>query len=358
MKEYSGEILDCIVIGGGQAGLACGYYLQKTNLNYLILDEQEKAGGAWLHTWDSLRIFSPPEQSSLPGYIMPKDDNEYPSKNHVINYLSDYEKRYNLPMERPVSVKDVDFDGEIYFVKSDTGMVFKSKTVIAATGTWKNPYLPNFIGLDKFQGRILHSASYKSPETFEGKNIMIIGAGNSAAQIYADLFGKANLYWCTKESPTFLPDYVDGRYLFNTATSRYKEYLKSGEKKAENHLGFIVQVEPVKKLVKEENMLYYDMFEYFTENEAVWKDGKKAKIDVIIYCTGFKSSISYLENLKIMHNNRIKTKGTRAENIKGLWLVGFGDWTGYASATLIGVGRTAKKTVEEIREYLQIISPA
>ena len=69
-------IYDCIVIGGGQAGLACGYYLNKEKINYLILDNQEKAGGAWLHTWENLHIFSPAESSSLPGYLMPKAEDE------------------------------------------------------------------------------------------------------------------------------------------------------------------------------------------------------------------------------------------------------------------------------------------
>lgn len=352
MNGYSGDIKDCIVIGGGQAGLACGYYLRKSGLDFMILDDQEKPGGAWLHTWDSLQIFSPPEQSSLPGYIMPKDVSDYPGKDHVINYLEDYEKRYDLNIQKPIKIADIDFDGKIYTLKSETGIIFKSRTIIAATGTWSKPFIPNLPGINLFQGKKMHSAFYKSPEQLSGKKVMIIGAGNSAAQIYADLYEHCDLYWVTKETPSFLPDYVDGRYLFNTATRRYKDFLNSGKKKAENHLGLIVQVEPVKKLLEKDQMRYYDMFERFSENGAIWSNGSRVDLDAVIFCTGFKSAIDYLANLNIIKNQRIKTEGTKATAIRGLWLVGFGDWTGYASATLIGVGRTAKKTVEEIKDFL------
>lgn len=352
MIGYSGNILDCIVIGGGQAGLSCGYYLKKAGLDFMILDDQNDPGGAWQQTWDSLQIFSPPENSSLPGYIMPKDTKEYPGKDHVIKYLTDYEKRYDLPINRPVKVADLDHDGEIFKVRSAKGTLFRSKTLIAATGTWRKPYIPQFPRRNLFQGKETHSAYYRNPEKFKGKKVMIIGAGNSAAQIYADLYEHAEIYWVTKEDPNFLPDYVDGRYLFNKATQRYKEYLKQSKKKSENHLGMIVQVEPVKKLLSEEKMRYYDLFQNFTDTGVAWSNGQKVDLDVVIYCTGFKSAIDYLDGLGIIKNNRINTIGTKATDLRGLWLVGFGDWTGYASATLIGVGRTAKKTVEEIKDFL------
>jgi cation diffusion facilitator CzcD-associated flavoprotein CzcO len=80
-------VYDVIIIGGGQSGLACAYYLRRTKLNYLILDEQENCGGAWQKTWDSLRLFSPADHSSLPGWLMPKNEDGFPPKDHVINYL-------------------------------------------------------------------------------------------------------------------------------------------------------------------------------------------------------------------------------------------------------------------------------
>ncbi|MGW4221428.1 FAD-dependent oxidoreductase, partial [Streptomyces bacillaris] len=95
--------VDVVVIGGGQAGLATGYHLRRQNLDFVILDAQPAPGGAWQHTWDSLRLFSPAAYSSLPGWLMPAQDGaEYPDAHHVVKYLAAYEERYTLPVVRPV----------------------------------------------------------------------------------------------------------------------------------------------------------------------------------------------------------------------------------------------------------------
>ncbi len=108
------KIYDVIIIGGGQSGLATAYFMRRTKLDYLVLDDQNEAGGAWLHGWDSLKLFSPAEHSSLPGWLMPKSDNEYPGREHVINYLKQYEDRYNVPIERPVKVQNVTKEDGIF----------------------------------------------------------------------------------------------------------------------------------------------------------------------------------------------------------------------------------------------------
>jgi putative flavoprotein involved in K+ transport len=93
---------DVIVIGGGQSGLAVGYYLRRSGLSFVILDNQDEAGGAWLHTWKSLRLFSPAQWSSLPGTIMTGGGDYYPTRDVAIEYLKYYEAKYNLPVKRPV----------------------------------------------------------------------------------------------------------------------------------------------------------------------------------------------------------------------------------------------------------------
>ena len=100
-------VLDVLVIGGGQSGLACGYFLRRAGLQYLIVDNQEAGGGAWLHGWDSLTLFSPAQHSSLPGWMMPKSENIFPLKQEVIDYLLEYEKRYELQVQRNTKVKNV-----------------------------------------------------------------------------------------------------------------------------------------------------------------------------------------------------------------------------------------------------------
>lgn len=344
-------IYDCIVIGGGQAGLSCGYYLKKENINFIILDNQKKPGGAWLHTWENLHIFSPAESSSLPGYLMPKAEDKYPHKNHVINYLENYEQKYNLNIRRPINVLNISKKNEIFKIETDNGN-FSSKTLIAASGTWANPHIPEFKGLDKFKGQIIHSANYYRNSDYKGKKVFVIGGGNSGAQIVADLNGFAEAYWIVKDPPRFLPEEVDGSYLFSLATTYYREKDKNPNLDFKPDLGDIVQIQPVKKALEEGKLNFYNLFDEIDENGAKWGESR-LDANVIILCTGFKASFQFLNPLNIIKNNKIKTKQTKALDIEGLWLVGFGNWTGFASATLIGVGRYAKDTARQIKQFLK-----
>ena len=98
---------DVVVIGAGQSGLATGYFLRRTGLDFEILDAADTAGGAWHHAWPSLRLFSPAQWSSLPGWPMPPVPDGYPGRDHVVAYLTAYERRYPLPVRRPVRPRRV-----------------------------------------------------------------------------------------------------------------------------------------------------------------------------------------------------------------------------------------------------------
>lgn len=213
---------DVVVIGAGQAGLAAGYYLRRKQLDFAILDAQGAPGGAWQRTWDSLHLFSPAGFSSLPGRLMPaQPGQEYPDARHVVDYLSDYEQRYDLPVHRPVHVRRVLRDGKRLQVEADTD-VWSARAVISATGTWWRPFLPATPGRNVFAGRELHTTGYRRPSDFAGQRVVVVGGGNSGAQIAADLatHESVDLTWVTQRPPRFLADDIDGRALFDAATAR------------------------------------------------------------------------------------------------------------------------------------------
>lgn len=351
-----GEQVDVVVIGGGQSGLAVGYYLRRTGLSSLILDAQREAGGAWLQGWDSLRLFSPARFSSLPGSIMHGGPDEYPTRAETVDYLRRYEDRYSLRVERPVEVMAVKRAGEYLRVESDRApwpAYWQARAVVSATGSWQEPYLPSYPGQELFRGEQLHSARYRSPERFRGQRVLVVGGGNSGAQILAELSRSARATWVTLEPPTFLPDHVDGRHLFDQATARYRAQQEGRPVPAPASLGDIVMVEAVREARDRGVLESVRPFERFTEQGVVWPDGREERIDAVIWCTGFRPALEHLRPLGVIEEEgRVALQGNRSVLEPRLWLIGYGEWTGFASATLIGVGRSARAVVGEISEFL------
>ena len=335
------KLYDTLIIGGGQAGLSTAYFLRRHKLDYLILDDQDKPGGAWLHTWDSLKLFSPTEFSSLSGWGMPKGEQEYPNKTDFINYLEQYQNRYDFPIKRSVSVTSVSKIDEGFKVETNQG-VFYSKTVVSATGTAQLPFVPKYPNEALFSGQQLHSVHYKNASEFKGKNVLIIGAGNSGAQILAEVSKVANTQWVTKSPPSFLPDHIDGRYLFNDATDKFNGKAGTTSSGKSTSLSEIVMVDSVKEARSRGVLNAKRPFSAFYKDGVIWDDGTKTAFDAVIWCTGFKANLKHLKPLDIITRDRITTIGTKATKMPGLWLVGYGSWTGFASATIYGVGKTAR----------------
>lgn len=351
----SREILDCIVIGGGQSGLAVSYYLKRAKLNFLVLDKLDQPGGSWNNVWESLHLFSVSKHNALPGFPMPETKEKYPSKYEVIDYLKKYEEKYEIPVIRGVEVVDV-YKEEFYKVVTDQ-QTFYARTVVSAGGTQLSPYIPKLKGVDEFEGDQIHSCSYRDPQEFLGKRVLIVGAGNSAAQIYAELSQHTLCFWGVRRPPEFLPPDVDGKTLFDQASEIYYARQR-GEEIDKNvfNLGNIVMVPEVKEAKQRGVMDEFFLIDYLSKNEVFWRDGSSEPIDAIIWCTGFGYNTRYLKNLvSIDQKGKIATNVTKAKEESGLWLVGYGGWTGMASATIIGVGRTAKRTVNQIQEYLELL---
>ncbi|MBO9730670.1 MAG: NAD(P)/FAD-dependent oxidoreductase [Chitinophaga sp.] len=353
MTTAGSTIYDVIIIGGGQTALAAAYYLRRTNFNYLILDSETQPGGAWQHCWASLALFSPAQWSSLPGVLMPGGQHYYPTRGEFLQYLQAYEARYHFPVVRPVKVTAVHKEGDIFELTTTAGNYF-AKTVISATGIYTNPYTPQIPGMDVFQGALIHASQYQEPAPFTGLRVAIVGEGNSGAQILAEISQVAETVWITRKPPEFLPDDIDGKDLFDAATQQYKAQ-QQGKDYQPLSIGKIVMVPSVKEARERgvyENAL--PPFDHFYEAGLAWSSGWKEPADAVIFCTGYKPALSHLAPLNIIPGDgKIQTQGTRATAVDGLWLMGYGSWTGFASATIIGVGRTARQTITEITDFLQ-----
>lgn len=349
--ELSPRRVDTLVIGGGQSALATAYFLRRWQVDYVVLDDQPEAGGAWQRAWPSLRLFSPAQWSSLPGWPMPGGERHYPSRDDVVQYLRAYEARYGVPVERPVRVEGVvpAGDGSGLLVQTDRGD-WIAKTVVSATGSWRSPFIPEYPGRAMFRGRQVHSADYRGAQDLSGLRVLVVGGGNSGAQIFAEVSSLCDATWVTLTPPDYLPDDVDGRVLFERATARWHAKQRGlPDPYPDSGLGHIVMVPSVRAARERGALRSVRPFARFVDDGVMWADGSHTPVDVVIWCTGFRPALAHLAGLGITDaDDRIRLEGTRAVDEPRLWLVGYGEWTGYASATLIGVMRSARATAQEV----------
>lgn len=382
-KGDSPRHVRALVIGAGQAGLAVGYYLRRADLassetrsGYVLVDAAEQPGGAWARMWPRLRAFSPPEYSSLPGWLMPPwtGDSGYPPAAHIVDYLTRYEQRYQLSVHRSMralSVSRVDKDPTSPLLVTTSHGNWYADHVVSATGTWSRPFVPRYPGAATFTGRQLHTVKYHHAAEFAGQLVVVVGGGNSAAQILAEISLVADTTWVTRRPPRLLPDDVDGRVLFDVATAR-RRALESGRPDDGGiaRLGDIVAIPTVRDARERGVLTARPMFERLTPDGVQWSDGSQARADTIVWCTGFRPSVGHLSALGLRGSGgqvdtgglidtggQIDTGSTRSVVEPRLHLVGYGDWTGPASATLIGVGRTARETVRAITTPASIHRP-
>lgn len=356
-----GTTVRAVVIGAGQSGLATGFYLRRAGLepgvDFVMVDADDRPGGAWPHMWEGLRLFSPASASSLPGWPMPPWDDAtkgYPPARHVVDYLTRYEERYDLRVRRPftvTAVEDPDDDSRRLLVRG-SGATIATETVVSTTGSWAQPFWPVYPGMARFAGRQLHAAQYRRPDDFAGQRVAVVGGGNSAAQVLAEVSTVATTVWVTAREPRFLPDDLDGRALFATARRRIEALQEGRDDPGVGGLGDIVMVPSVRQARDRGVLEAHPAFAELTEHALVWADGTSRAVDTVIWCTGFRPALRHLRPLRLRgEDGRVRvggTSGTQALDDPRVFLVGYGDWTGPASATLVGVGPSARATAAAI----------
>jgi putative flavoprotein involved in K+ transport len=193
----SADFYDTVVIGGGQAGLTAGYYLKDQDEPFVILDANERVGDAWRKRWDSLRLFTPASFSGLPGFRFPGTRWSFPTKDGLADYLEAYAARFGLPVQTGVTVERLAKAGD-RFVVSTSERTYEAANVIVATGAHQVPRVPEFASeLDPSIVQ-LHSSEYRNPAQLQGEDVLVVGAGNSGAEISLEL---SKAYACRVAGP-------------------------------------------------------------------------------------------------------------------------------------------------------------
>jgi putative flavoprotein involved in K+ transport len=204
---------DVVVVGGGQAGLAIGYFLSRQGRDFTILEAGEEPAAAWRNRWNSLRLFTPARYDSLPELAFPGEAFHYPDRDEVVAYLTDYARHFDLPVQFDSRVRAIRRSGETYLVELDD-RACEADQVVVATGPFQVPRVPEIAnGLDAWVLQ-LHSSEYRRPEDMADGPVLVVGGGNTGFQIAAELSLSHDVHLAIGSRQTPLPQRVLGRDLF------------------------------------------------------------------------------------------------------------------------------------------------
>ena len=349
---------DIVVIGAGQAGLSSAYHLKKRGLapnrGFVVLDQSPNAGGAWQHRWPSLTLSAVNRIHDLPGMrfsdAVDTGTTEAQAAVAVPRYYQAYEKAFELPVYRPVKATVVCDRGERFVVETDRIEV-SARGIVNATGTWESPYIPEYPGAERFVGRQLHTKDYRTAQEFAGKHVVIVGAGISAIQLLDEISRVTTTTWVTRRPPEFRAgpfDEAAGRAAVAIVEDRVRRGLPPSSVVSVTGL----PITPAIEAMRARGVLNrLPMFSEIVEDGVRWPDGNTLRADVILWCTGFRSSLDHLAPLMLREpNGGIVMTGRLATQVAKdprIHLVGYGP-----SASTIGANRAGGAAAAELMAFL------
>ena len=357
-------MLDTVVIGAGQAGLSAAYHLHRLGLDFVVLDANEKPGGAWQHRWDSLTMHDVHGVADLPGMDAPVAASGERANVAVPRYFANYEQRFHLPVLRPVTVTAVHSEDRAAPLTIDTSAdTFVTRTVINATGTWDTPFVPYYPGADVFAGSQFHTATYPGPQFFAGLRVVVVGGGASAVQFLGELAGTASaLMWVTRREPVWRTDEFNpdaGREAVAMVEDRVRQGLPP--RSVVSVTGLVLR--PQEQLAK--SLGIYEarrsMFDHLEVDGVRWPDGSFEPVDAVIWATGFRPSVAHLTALRLRGREggiqlaapRDPHTFTAAVRDPRIQFVGYGP-----SASTIGATRAGRVAALAARDYLEATKPS
>ena len=349
------EHVETVVVGGGQAGLAVGHELAARGRRFVILDEQERVGDAWRRRWGSLLLFTPARIDGLPGMRFPGKGDAFVSKDQMADYLEAYARRFSLPIRTGTRVDRVVREGEGYVVTAGD-RTYAADNVVVAMANHQQPWIPPFAA-DLDPGVVqLHSKDYRNPSQLRDGPALVVGLGNSGADIGIEV---------ARTHPTFLAGTEFGAVPFRIETFVARQILLRIVRFAGHHVltvrtpigrkirpKFLAGAAPLVR-VKPKDLVAAGIERVprvvgVREGMPVVEDDRVVKVSNILWCTGFRPGFSWID-LPVLggHDEPVHERGVVASQ-PGLYFVGLHFLYAATSDTVTGVSRDARRVVRHL----------
>ncbi len=325
---------ELVVIGGGQAGLAAGYFLAQQGREFTILEAAGEPAAAWRERWDSLRLFTSVRYDSLPGAPFPGDPNSYPSRDDVVAYLTEYAQRFALPVELDSRVESVRARDGGGFLVELADRIYEADQVVVATGPFQVPFTPPMAANLDREVVQLHSSRYRSPDDLPTGTVLVVGGGNTGYQISEELVRSQQVHLAIGARQTPLPQRILGRDLFRylhatrlmykTVDSRLAQRLKDKETligsspRAARKLG--IRLRPRATAAHGRSVTF--------------ADGSELAVDGVVWATGFRLDHSFVQLPVFDAEGRLRHR-RGVTDVPGLYFLGL-PWQYTRGSALLG----------------------
>lgn len=352
----SDQQLETLVIGGSQAGLAVGYHLMQRRLPFVIVDDHDHIGDAWRKRWDSLRLFTPGRYDGLPGMLFPGSPSAYPGKDEIADYLEAYAREFVLPVRTGVKVERLSKVADRFKVRCGNDTLF-AENVVVATGAYHSPRIPPFareLGENIVQ---LHSKEYRNPTQIQEGGVLVVGAGNSGAEIAMEL-ARRHQTWLsgrdTGQEPTragSLLDHLFTPILWFMATRVLTVQNRFG-RKFRDHFFNPPRGIPLGRVRRQDfaaaGIERVPRMTGVRNGYPVLEDGRILSVSNVIWCTGFTPNYDWIDlSLPTHYGIPINDRGV-VTTCPGLYFVGLPFIYSLSSALVGGVGRDAEHIVAHL----------
>lgn len=341
--EDSGPVpIATVVVGAGQAGLAVGYHLARRGQEFVILEAASSVGAAWRHRWDSLRLFTPAGFTHLPGLAFPAARSELPGKDAVADYLTGYAERFDLPVELDTPVRSVRRHGESFLVVAGARR-YRARNVVLASGAHAATVVPAFA--EQLDAVIvqMHSSAYRRPAQLPAGTVLVVGAGNSGAEISLDLAAHRAVHLAGR----------DVGYVPNLGTWTYSLMQRLGAVGAAlSQRGLRGGADPLGRIkpgqLEAAGVRRRPRVDGVLDGVPLLSDATTVDTDAVIWCTGSRPEYRWLDLDVLDERGRLEHTRGVVSGEPGLYAVGLPYQRSITSHLLGGVGADAEYIVDQI----------
>jgi putative flavoprotein involved in K+ transport len=349
------ERFETVIIGGGQAGLSVGYHLAKGGRPFVILEANERIGDSWRKRWDSLRLFTPARYDGLAGWPFPAADWSFPTKDEMADYLEAYAAHFELPVRTGVRAEGLSRNGE-QFVVAAGGKLIEAENVVVAMANFQRPQAPTFAGeLDPSIVQ-LHSCDYRNPSQLRDGGVLVVGAGNSGAEISLEV-SRAHPTWLSGRDTGHIPFRIEGvasrlllaplalRFVFHRVLSVNTPIGRRARPKILSNGAPLIRVKPSDLAAT--GIERVPRVVGVRDGLPLLEDGRVLEVANVVWCTGFHPGFSWIDLPIFEAEEPMHERGVVGSE-PGLYFVGLEFLYAMSSVMVHGVGRDAEHIAKHI----------